>query len=72
MTAASDPLQSLLLPEARKELRTALKEIDFSDLTLREVYGMLAIVEPVRERLAAGTAPTAPVVKLTVIRPVPT
>lgn len=64
----SDPLHSLLLPEARKELAAALGQIRFSDLTLREVHGMLALIEPVVERLAAGTAPTAPVVKLSVIR----
>jgi hypothetical protein len=66
--AAIDPLDSLLRPKAGKELRAALEGIRFSDLTLREVYGLIAIIEPVAERVAARTAAAAPVVKLSVIR----
>jgi|KBSSwiStaDraftv2_1062776.scaffolds.fasta_scaffold03943_4 hypothetical protein len=63
-----DSLESLLARDARRELHAALGQIAFSDLTLREAYGILAIVAPVVERMAAKTAPTAPVVKLSVIR----
>jgi hypothetical protein len=52
---ADELMHSLLLPDARQERHAAMKTVRLLDLTLPEVHGLLAILEPARARAAAAS-----------------